>query len=185
MSVKTFFPMVFGRAPFSWLIGSWPRRFTDGFQRLWERVAWRIDVRLNVNIKQIKRSTDGIQIDMEYPQQNDNALEIVKDTQRYDYLILACPLMPPVFAQLGLLRNPDEQYVTDQIQFNPYCMTSLWPVARSNWGPSSPSTPANALPAITLTSAAVASGPWVNSIMNPIAPTAASEATLIVSSQCV
>jgi len=126
MSVKTFFPMVFGRAPFSWLIGSWPRRFTDGFQRLWERVAWRIDVRLNVNIKQIKRSTDGIQIDMEYPQQNDNALEIVKDTQRYDYLILACPLMPPVFAQLGLLRNPDEQYVTDQIQFNPYCMTTFW-----------------------------------------------------------
>jgi hypothetical protein len=126
MSVKTFFPMVFGRAPFKWIVGDWPRRFTDGFQRLWERVAWRIDVRLNVNITKIVRSTGGIQIDMEYPQQNDNALEIVKDTQRYDYLILACPLMPEVFAGLGLIRNPAEQHVTDQILFNPYCMTTFW-----------------------------------------------------------
>jgi hypothetical protein len=92
MSLRTFFPMVFGRWPITWFVGSWPRRFIDGFQRLWERVSWRIDVRLNVNITKIARSATGIQIDMEYPEQDLNNIKIVNDTKRYEYLVLACLL---------------------------------------------------------------------------------------------
>lgn len=126
MSVRTFFPMVFGHGPVNWIIGTWPRRFTDGFQRLWERVSWRVDVRLNVNITRIERSAAGVQIDMEYPEQDLNTLKIVKATQRYDYLVLACPLTADVFARLGLVPNAAEQKLNREIRINPYCMTTFW-----------------------------------------------------------
>jgi hypothetical protein len=125
MSLRTFFPMVFGWA-FSWIVGIWPRRFTEGYQRLWERVAWRTNVRLNVNITHIERSMEGIKIDMEYPEQDLDKIKFVKDTQRYDYLILACPLTPDVFERLGLVPNPAEQKISREILVNPYCMTTFW-----------------------------------------------------------
>jgi Flavin containing amine oxidoreductase len=126
MSCRTFFPMVFGWPPISWIVGTWPRRFTYGFERLWERVSWRLNVRLNVNITRIARSTAGIQIEMEYPEQDLNNLKIVKDTKSYDYLVLACPLTADVFKQLGLDPNAAEQKLISKIQINPYCMTTFW-----------------------------------------------------------
>ncbi|WP_314959291.1 FAD-dependent oxidoreductase [Bradyrhizobium cosmicum] len=126
MSVRTFFPMVFGHGPVNWIIGTWPRRFTDGFQRLWERVSWRVNVRLNVNITRIERSAAGVRIDMEYPEQDLNDIKIVKDTKLYDYLVLACPLTVDVFTRLGLVPNAAEQKLNREIQINPYCMTTFW-----------------------------------------------------------
>lgn len=127
MSLRTFFPMVFGQLPLvSWFIGSWPRRFTFGFQRLWERVAWRSDVRLNVNITSIVRNTDSITIDFEYPGQDLNDLKTVKETQQYDYLFYAAPLTPDVFKKLGLTPNAAEAKISSRVQFNPYCMTTFW-----------------------------------------------------------
>ena len=126
MSGRTFVPMVFGKPPVSWIVGSWPRRFTDGFQRLWERVSWRTNVRLNVNITNITRSPAGIRIDMEYPEQQLDKTELVRITDDYDYLILACPLTPDVFGELGLVPNRSEHTISEAIQVNPYCMTTFW-----------------------------------------------------------
>jgi hypothetical protein len=126
MSLRTFLPMVFGRPPVSWIVGSWPRRFTDGFQRLWERVAWRTDVRLNVNITQVTRSPEGIRITMEYPEQHLNEMRFVQITEDYDYLVLACPLTPDVFCELGLSPNASEQAISEAIHVNRYCMTTFW-----------------------------------------------------------
>jgi hypothetical protein len=127
MSLRTFFPMVFGRIPVvKWIVGTWPKRFTLGFQRLWECVAWRTDVRLNVNITNIERSAEHIKIDFEYPEQDLNEITIVNDTQYYDYLVLACPLTPDVFHRLGLAPNAAEQKISRGIQINPYCMTTFW-----------------------------------------------------------
>jgi hypothetical protein len=126
MSLRTFLPMVFGRPPVSWIVGNWPRRFHDGFQRLWERVAWRTDVRLNVNITRVTRSPEGIRITMEYPEQHLNKMRPVQITEDYDYLVLACPLTPDVFSRLGLSPNASEQAISEAIHVNPYCMTTFW-----------------------------------------------------------
>ncbi len=127
MSLRTFFPMVFGRiCIIKWIVGSWPKRFTLGFQRLWELVAWRTNVRLNVNITNIERSEDNITIDFEYPGQDLNKIKIFEGTQNYDYLILACPLTPDVFERLGLKRNENEMTISKNIKVNPYCMTTFW-----------------------------------------------------------
>ena len=127
MSLRTFFPMVFGGVPgVKWIVGSWPKRFTLGFQRLWERVAWKTNVRLNVNITKIVRSKENIKIDFEYPEQDLNGIKIVKGTEYYDYLVLACPLTADVFKRLGLDPNNAEQKISQGIHINPYCMTTFW-----------------------------------------------------------
>ncbi len=126
MSLRTFLPMVFGRPPVSWVVGTWPRRFNDGFQRLWERVAWRTDVRLDVDITQVTRSPEGIRVTMECPEQHLNQMRSVQVTEDYDYLVLACPLTPDVFAGLGLSPNASEQKISAAIHVNPYCMTTFW-----------------------------------------------------------
>ncbi len=126
MSLRTFLPMVFGRPPVSWIVGTWPRRFDDGFERMWERVAWRTDVRLNVNITQVSRSPKAVRITMEYPEQQLNELKFVQTTDDYDYLVLACPLTPDVFCSLGLTPNASEQTISQAIHVNPYCMTTFW-----------------------------------------------------------
>ena len=118
--------MVFGRGPINWIIGTWPRRFTEGFQRMWERVSWRLNVRVNVKITKIERSATSIQIDMEYPEQALNKIKIVTAKEKYDYLVLACPLTADVFEQLHLVPNAAEQKVISEIQINPYCMTTFW-----------------------------------------------------------
>ena len=43
-----------------------------------------------------------------------------------DYLILACPLTPDVFQQLGLERTKNEVEMSRKIKVNPYCMTTYW-----------------------------------------------------------
>jgi hypothetical protein len=127
MSLRTFFPMVFGGLPFvSWFIGKWPRRFTFGFQRLWERVAWRTDVRLNVNITSIIRTPEEITVNFEYPEQNLNEIKTVKETQHYDYMFFAAPLVPDVFKKLGLIPNANELSISARVKINPYCMTTFW-----------------------------------------------------------
>lgn len=106
----------------------WPKRFM-GFQRLWQKVAWRTNVRLNINIKKIKRNEKAsgapITIDFEYVQQEMNQLDIAKATMNFDYLILACPLTQDVFDQLGLPKTQGEK-IFDKIKVNPYCMTTYW-----------------------------------------------------------
>jgi hypothetical protein len=127
MSLRTFFPMVFGGLPFvNWFIGKWPRRFTFGFQRLWERVAWRTDVRLNVNITSIVRTSHNITVNFEYPEQNLNEIKTVKETRDYDYLFFAAPFTPDVFKKLGLIPNANELSISARVKINPYCMTTFW-----------------------------------------------------------
>ncbi len=131
MSVKTFFPILLPHIP---LVGGllqllfpWPRRFTYGFQRLWEKVAWRVNVRLNATIFKIERRPGApITVHFNYPEQQLNDIRAVEKRMEFDYLVLACPLTPDVLRQLGLERNEGERAVSEAIRFNDYCMTTFW-----------------------------------------------------------
>lgn len=61
---------------------TWPKRFADGYQRLWERVAWNLDVRLSTQVLSITRG-DKVTV---RSRRND-----VETTEVYDKLVLACP----------------------------------------------------------------------------------------------
>ena len=134
MSLKTFFPVVAQQIPFLGplfeLLLPWPRRFTMGFQRMWQRVSWQLNVRLNVKITKITRDPDCIEtpIHIEYVtlHQELNRVKPCPGSMDFDYLILACPLTPDVFDQLGLERTDDEVAMSSKIKVNPYCMTTYW-----------------------------------------------------------
>ena len=134
ISLKTFFPMIAHNipllGPLFQLLLPWPRRFTLGFQRMWQQVSWRTNVRLNVNIQKITRDPDSleapIRITYQTLQQELNNLDTVEGCMDFDYLILACPLTPDVFEQLGLERTDAEAAMSDKILVNPYCMTTYW-----------------------------------------------------------
>lgn len=127
MSLKTYFPMIATQLP---LVGElllrWPKRFKRGFQRMWEKVSWQLNVRLNVNIQKIHRTADGITIDFKVPRQELNETGESERSMDFDYLILACPLTPDVFERLGLERSKDEVEMSSKIRINPYCMTTYW-----------------------------------------------------------
>lgn len=89
----------------------WPKRFVDGFERFWQRIAWRLDVRLSCAIASIDRSgpvrvqlTDG------------SVLE-------FDYLILACPLTADTLRTF-LSLSPEENDLFSRVISNPYVITT-------------------------------------------------------------
>jgi len=127
MSLKTFIPMIGGAIPFlGKILFPWPKRFKLGFQRMWEKVSWRLNVRLNADIQSIDRSGEVITIKFKVPQQELNEIGYCEKEMEFDYLILACPLTTDVFKCLGLTQNSYEAEMSPKILINPYCMTTYW-----------------------------------------------------------
>jgi hypothetical protein len=95
MSLGMFIPMLLRQVPGLGPFFPWPQRFVFGFQRMWEALSWRLDVRCNVKVRRITRSPDPadlhpIQIDFEHPQRIFRAIRKDRDTLWFDYLIVAC-----------------------------------------------------------------------------------------------
>jgi hypothetical protein len=88
----------------------WPKRFVDGFQRFWEKVARELDVRLGMKIARIERA-DSVRVVLE----NAEVLE-------FDELILACPLTS---AGEFLTLTEDERDLFGRIIVNPYVVTTF------------------------------------------------------------
>lgn len=101
------------------------KSFTFGFQRFWERVSWELNVRLNCTVKQIERSDTGITVTYAHPAQLINK-QVMHDNVKaqYDYLILACPLLPEEF-QTFMTLSPEEARLSARLRFNPYAVTTF------------------------------------------------------------
>jgi hypothetical protein len=89
----------------------WPKRFIDGFQRLWERVAEQLDVRLGVEISAIDRR-GLIRVHL-------NRAGVIE----FDYLILACPLDSGALGRI-LTLSREEADLFARIVANDYVVTS-------------------------------------------------------------
>jgi monoamine oxidase len=101
------------------------KHFQFGFQRFWERLAWELNVRLNCTIKRIERDETGISVTYAYPAQLINK-RVLRDNihAHYDYLILACPLLPGEFKQFMDL-TPEEERLSAKLKFNPYAVMTF------------------------------------------------------------
>jgi putative NAD(P)-binding protein len=102
MSLGTFIAMCLREAPFVGFLCPWPRRFEFGFQRMWEAVGWRLNVRNDVVITDIWRLGDPpppdgeapsdahpIRIDLTYPARIFQRDERIPFTRWFDHLIVA------------------------------------------------------------------------------------------------
>ena len=121
MSVRTVIDLIiYGSLPFH----RWPRRFDNGFQRFWERVAEPLDVRTDVQISGIVRSPDGVTVTAEFPQRVGDHIERRVEVHEFDWLVLACPLQHEVLTRI-LDETSEEAELFDRITINPFCVTTF------------------------------------------------------------
>jgi hypothetical protein len=101
------------------------RRFRYGFQRFWEKVAWDLNVRLNVEVKTIERSDMGISVTYTHPVQIiGDQLAHTEDKARFDYLIIACPLLKENLDKM-MHMTEEETWLQSKTEFIPYAVTSF------------------------------------------------------------
>lgn len=108
MRIGTYINLVL--AAISPLLIGWPRRFTDGYGRFWERISWKLNVKTAVDVKKVERSSDGIKIKYQINQQILNEIEESEIIEaEFDYLILATPLTVPVLSQFLELSDKEKK----------------------------------------------------------------------------
>ncbi len=121
MSVRSVIDlMIFGSLPFH----RWPRRFVNGFQRFWERIAEPLDVRTDVRITSIKRTPHGVTVTAAYPDRVGDVIEHRSKTTEFDWLVLCCPLQTEVTGEFLDLTDR-EQALFDRITLNPFCVSTF------------------------------------------------------------
>jgi len=89
----------------------WPKRFVNGFERLWRNISAQLDVRLGADITRIDRA-GPIRVYF----RDDKMME-------FDYLLLACPLNTDVTNSFLSLSN-EERDLFSRIIVNSYVVAS-------------------------------------------------------------
>lgn len=143
LDVRTFRDLLFYGAR---LPRRWPRRFVDGFQRLFERMSWHLDVRTSTEVLGVLRDDDGVWISCRPPADEGWSTGGVGSTEdepgaerrrtlaeragtfdddlqilRADRLVLACPLQDA----LPFLDTSDaEKALIDRIVLNPFATST-------------------------------------------------------------
>lgn len=128
MAPGTFATMFLRRLPIIKLFARWPKRFAQGFQRMWQLLSWGLNVRMNVTVTRITRGPGTyrpIEIELEHP---DRIFHGTMDRQEklfFDRLILACPLTPDVLRGMQTDLRQDETDLFSKIQNYSFCQTTL------------------------------------------------------------
>ena len=111
--------MIYGSMPFH----RWPRRFVDGFQRFWARVAEPLDVRTGVHITSVQRGADGVSVVAQFPTEVDGNVVLEQRTLEFDWLVLCCPLQLSTTGEF-LDLSAQEIELFERITLNPFCVTT-------------------------------------------------------------
>lgn len=132
MTLATFIPMMLYPIPVIGWFFQWPRRFVNGYERLWEDVAKGLNVLLDVEITRIGRPGDqlvsedaSISVNFQHPGQAFFNIEEHDATLHFDHLILACPLEQEVLRRFMEVRD-GERALFDMIDTFAYCMTTFY-----------------------------------------------------------
>jgi hypothetical protein len=124
MTLATFVPMLMKETPWIGRWMPWPKRFTDGYQRLFERLAWGLDVRLGVHVDRIERKDGRVVLHYRAPEQVLDATRWASGELAVDRLILACPLTADVLPKL-LEPTEFERELVASVRKLSYCMTTF------------------------------------------------------------
>ena len=100
----------------------WPKRFNQGYGRMFERLAAEVDVLTGVNVESITRG-DKIEVKYELLEQELEGKTSIRGTATYDYLILACPQLPEVLEPF-LDITEQERRLFEQVLINPFFLTT-------------------------------------------------------------
>lgn len=129
MNLATVVPTAIkGAAPFLAPAIPYPARFDHGFQRLFESMAWRLNVRRNIAIHSVERGDDGVVIDLTQQSTVMHSTVERREREAFDALVIAAPFAPEVLDRSagGLLALGDgERALLEQTVATSYCMSAL------------------------------------------------------------
>jgi hypothetical protein len=127
MGLTTFLALALTSAPFARLLPSClvARRFRFGFQRLWERLAWELNVRLNVEVKRIERHEGGVRVTYRHSMQLlGDETPHAEDQATFDHVIVACPLIHTDLEEIIELTE-EERWFQSRARYIPYAVASF------------------------------------------------------------
>jgi hypothetical protein len=105
----------------------YPKRFVLGYERLFEKISWELEVFTNVEIRSIRRQ-GVLEIDAIVHEQALNKIVSTPKTFVFDHLVAATPY--PTFVELLADATPEEKELAALVQVNPFVVTT-YPVERS------------------------------------------------------
>ena len=121
MNIGTFRDLAFFAAnlPFR----CWPKRFNQGYGRLFVRLAAEVDVLTGVDIKKITRG-DQVFVEYQLLEQQLEHSEADTHTASYDYLVVTCPQVPEILDELHLDLDHSERELFAKVRYNPFYVTT-------------------------------------------------------------
>jgi hypothetical protein len=99
----------------------YPKRFIQGYQRLFEKMSWEQEVLTNVEIRSIRRK-GPVEIDTIVHEQFLNKTVSTPKTFVFDHVIVATPF--PVFIELLADATHEEKGLAALVQINPFVVTT-------------------------------------------------------------
>lgn len=118
---RTFVPMLLFGVPVLRHLMPWPRRFVQGFQRMWQRVSWQLNVRTNIDVMRIERQAGGVRIHFRDKGQLLDRSEKFATHMDFERVLIACQLCPPVLGRMMALTEPELKLFGD-IKTHTYTM---------------------------------------------------------------
>jgi hypothetical protein len=119
MRIGTFMNLMM--APLSPYIMGYPKRFVLGYERLFEKISWELEVVTNVTIHSIRRH-GVLEIEAIVREQSLNKTVSTAKTFEFDRLIVATPY--PVFVDLLADATQEEKELAGLVQVNPFVVTT-------------------------------------------------------------
>jgi hypothetical protein len=120
MAPGTYWSMFLRGLPLVGCFWAWPQRFREGFQRMWERVSWGLNVRVDVEVLRVRRQ-EGKELPIEvevnaadrlYPHAEARTHRVL----HFDKLILACPLTVDVLDQFFCEKREGDAQTTPTLR---------------------------------------------------------------------
>lgn len=99
----------------------YPKRFIHGYERLFEKISWELEVLTNVEIRCVRRK-GSLEIDAIVHEQALNKIVSTNKTFAFDYLIAATPY--PVFVDLLADATREEKELAALVRVNPFVVTT-------------------------------------------------------------
>ena len=121
MSLGTFADLML--AAFSTRILGYPKRFTEGYQRLWERISWGLDVLPGAQVLRVTRGGKRIVVEFAVQEELLRPGRPARETLVCDRLVIAVPLFSAALEPFMDL-NPAEKALFKQVIYDPYVVTT-------------------------------------------------------------
>ncbi len=130
MSNATFIDLVL--AAISPNILGYPKRFTEGYQRLWDRISWQLEVKTGAEVTRVERK-EKVRVEYLMTEEKLGSLTRSAQTLECDYLIIATPLIYDTLKAFLSDMTDEEHDLFKKVSFDPFIVTTYFVPGLENY----------------------------------------------------